>query len=58
LDTTTMSSLGDVFDWSFFWGVFGFLLKIASPFVMLIVAIIAVGLLITGIIVAIRSRGT
>ncbi|MFC4323681.1 PTS ascorbate transporter subunit IIC [Litchfieldia salsa] len=51
-----MDSLSNVFDWSFFWGVYGFMLKIASPFVMLIVAIIAVGLLIGGIISAIRQR--
>lgn len=51
-----MSSLGDVFDWSFFWGNFGFLLKIASPFVMLVVAIIAVGLLINAIVAAVKAR--
>lgn len=52
-----MESLAGVFDWDFFWGVFGFLLKIVSPFVMLVIAIFAVGLLIGGVISAIRQRG-
>lgn len=51
-----MTSLTNVFDWNFFWGIFGFFLKIVAPFVMLIVGIIAVGLLIKQIISAIRNR--
>lgn len=51
-----MESLSNVFDWNFFWGVFGFFLKTVSPFVMLVVAISAVGLLIAGVIGAIRTR--
>lgn len=51
-----MSSLSDVFDWNFFWGVFGFLLKIVAPFVMLVVAIMAVGLLIRAVVAAIRNN--
>ncbi|MCX8045520.1 PTS ascorbate transporter subunit IIC [Anoxybacillus ayderensis] len=51
-----MSSMGNVFDWAFFWGVFGFLLKTVAPFIMLIIAIVAVGMLLHGVIVAIRSR--
>jgi ascorbate-specific PTS system EIIC-type component UlaA len=51
-----LSSLSNVFDWDFFWGTFGFLLKTVSPFVMLIVAIIAVGLLLYFVIAAIRQR--
>ncbi|MBU8905571.1 PTS ascorbate transporter subunit IIC [Desertibacillus haloalkaliphilus] len=51
-----MESLGNVWDFSFFWNVFGFLLQLVAPFVMIIVAIIAVGLLLAGVIYAIRNR--
>lgn len=50
-----MPDLSSAFDWSFFWGVFGFLMKIVGPFVMLTVAIISVGLLIYAVIRAVRS---
>lgn len=50
-----MGSLSGVWDFDFMWSTFGFLLKLVSPFVMIVVAIIAVGLLITGIIVAVRQ---
>lgn len=50
-----MGSLTNIFDWSFFWGVFGFFLKLVSAFVMLIVAIYAVGLLLKMVISAIRQ---
>ncbi|EEM92699.1 PTS ascorbate transporter subunit IIC [Bacillus cereus group sp. MYBK249-1] len=49
-------NLGNVWDWDFFWGIFGFLLKSTSPFVLIIVAIIAVGLLIGVIISAVRQK--
>ncbi|WP_429794239.1 PTS ascorbate transporter subunit IIC [Bacillus toyonensis] len=48
-------NLGNVWDWDFFWGIFGFLLKSTSPFVLIIVAIVAVGLLIGVIIVAVKN---
>jgi ascorbate-specific PTS system EIIC-type component UlaA len=51
-----MSSLSNVFDWSFFWGVFGFILKVVAPFIMLIIAIVAVGLLIKNIIAAVKAK--
>ncbi|WP_175615922.1 PTS ascorbate transporter subunit IIC [Piscibacillus halophilus] len=51
-----MSSLTGVFDWDFFWGIFGFMLQLVAPFVMLIIGIYAVGLLIQGIVRAIRNR--
>lgn len=51
-----MNGLSNVFDWDFFWGTFGFILKIVAPFVMLIVAIIAVGLLLKNIIAAVRQK--
>lgn len=53
---STPADIGNVFDWSFFWGVFGFLMSVASPFVMLSVAISAVGLLIFVIVRAVRSK--
>jgi len=52
-----VGSLSSVFDWSFFWGVFAFLLKTVAPFLMLVIAIFAVGLLLRGVISAIRNRG-
>jgi ascorbate-specific PTS system EIIC-type component UlaA len=51
-----MSGLSNVFDWDFFWGTFGFILKTVAPFVTIIIAIIAVGLLIASVIRAVRSR--
>ncbi|MFO1442672.1 PTS ascorbate transporter subunit IIC [Bacillus sp. Bva_UNVM-123] len=51
-----MGGLANVFDWDFFWGTFGFVLKIVAPFVMLIVAIIAVGILLKNIIAAVRQK--
>lgn len=48
-------NLSGVWDWTFFWEAFGFLLRTAANFVMIIVAIIAVGLLITVIIKAVKS---
>jgi hypothetical protein len=50
-----MSGLSDVWDWSFFWGMFGFFMKSVSPFVMIPVAIISVGLLIAVIIRAVKG---
>jgi len=49
-----MSSLEGVFDWNFFWGVFGFILRLVAPFLMLVIAIFAVGLLLYGVIAAVR----
>ncbi|HHY72267.1 MAG TPA: PTS ascorbate transporter subunit IIC [Bacillus bacterium] len=50
------ANMGNVFDWSFFWGTFGFLMGVAGPFVMLSVAISAVGLLIFVIVRAVRNK--
>ncbi|PAF20061.1 PTS ascorbate transporter subunit IIC [Terribacillus saccharophilus] len=51
-------NLSGVWDWSFFWDGFDFFLRAVSPFVMIIVAIIAAGLLIYTIIKAVKaSRG-
>lgn len=44
-------NVSDVFDWAFMWSMFRNFMATASPFVMVIVAIAAVGMLL-GIIVA------
>ena len=48
-------NLADIWDWSFFWDSFGFNLKTVSNFIMIIVAILAVGMLVKIIIQAVRS---
>ena len=54
-----MGSLSGVWDWDFMWSTFGFLLKLVSPFVMVFVAILAVGLLLKLVISAVKSsRGS
>ncbi len=50
-------NLSGVWDWTFFWNTFGFLLKTVSTFPMIIVAIIAVGMLLTVVIAAVRGNG-
>ena len=53
-----MGSLSGVWDWNFMWSTFGFILKLVAPFVMIIVAIVAVGLLLKLVINAVKSRGS
>lgn len=54
-----MGSLSGVWDWDFLWSTFGFLLKLVAPFVVIIVAIYAVGILIQQVIAAVKSsRGS
>lgn len=48
-------NLSSVWDWNFFWDNFGYILKIAAPFVMIVVAIIAVGMLLQVVINAVRN---
>ena len=48
-------NLADIWDWSFFWESFGFNLRTVSNFVMIVVAIMAVGLLLRVIIRAVRD---
>lgn len=50
-----MPNFSNVWDWSFMWGVFGFLLKIVAPFIMIVVGIYAVGMLLKMVIQAVRS---
>lgn len=49
-------NLSGVWDWSFFWETYGFMLKTVANFLMIIVAIIAVGMLLSVVIKAIRNR--
>lgn len=48
-------NLSNVWDWSFFWDTFGFLLRIVSPFQLIMIAILAVGLLLAVVILAARK---
>lgn len=50
-----MGSLSGVWDFDFLWSVFGFILKLVAPFVLIVVAIIAVGLLLVLIVEAVRQ---
>ncbi|OIJ07632.1 PTS ascorbate transporter subunit IIC [Anaerobacillus arseniciselenatis] len=51
-----MENIASVWDWSFFWQVFGFILGIVASFIMIYVAIQAVGLLLKMVVDAIRTR--
>lgn len=48
-------NLSGVWDWTFFWDTFGFILKTVASFLMIIVAIIAVGMLLQVVIKAIKN---
>jgi ascorbate-specific PTS system EIIC-type component UlaA len=48
-------NLSGVWDWDFFWNTFGYILKTVAAFLMVIVAIIAVGMLLNVVINAIRN---
>ncbi|MCK6259390.1 PTS ascorbate transporter subunit IIC [Fictibacillus sp. KIGAM418] len=48
-------NLSGVWDWTFFWNSFGFILKTVASFLMIIVAIIAVGLLLSVVIKAVKN---
>lgn len=50
-----MGSLSGVWDFDFLWSTFGFILKLVAPFVLIVVAIIAVGLLLKMVIEAVRQ---
>ncbi len=47
--------VSNVWDWSFFWDSFGFILRLVASFLMIVVAIIAVGMLLKVVINAIRE---
>lgn len=48
-------NLGGVWDWTFFWETFGFFLRAVAPFLLIIIAILAVGMLLLVVIKAVRS---
>ncbi|MBM7543250.1 PTS ascorbate transporter subunit IIC [Amphibacillus cookii] len=48
-------NLSGVWDWSFFWDTFGFILRTVANFLMILVAIIAVGMLLKVVIRAVRE---
>lgn len=48
--------MSGIWDWGFFWEAFEFFLKIAATFLLIVVAIVAVGMLLTVVINAIRGR--
>jgi ascorbate-specific PTS system EIIC-type component UlaA len=49
-------NLSGVWDWTFFWETFGFILRTVASFLMIIVAIIAVGMLLNVVIKAVRNE--
>lgn len=51
-------NLSGVWDWGFFWDTFGFILRTVASFLMIIVAIIAVGMLLQVVIRAVRNSRT
>lgn len=50
-----MMNIGQVWNFDFLWDVFAFILKIVAPFLMIIVAIIAVGMLLVMVVKAVRE---
>lgn len=48
-------NLSGVWDWTFFWNTFGFILKTVANFLMVIIAILGVGLLIMMVIKAVKA---
>jgi len=47
--------IGEVWDLDFLWDTFGFILKIVAPFLLIIIAIIAVGMLLSMVVSAVRK---
>ncbi len=48
---------GNVWDWNFFWSVFQNFLASASPFVLIVIAAIVVGLLLSVVVRAVKGMG-
>lgn len=48
---------GDVWDWNFFWAIFKNILSSAAPFMEIVIAVIAVGLVLVAIVRAIKGMG-
>jgi len=45
--------LRNVWDFDFMWDTFAFILKLVAPFLMIIIAILAVGALLTMVVIAV-----
>lgn len=50
-----MLELEKIWNWDFMWETFAYLLKISAPFVMVVIAILAVGALIYFIVKAVKG---
>lgn len=50
-----MFDIGEVWDLDFLWDTFGFILKIVAPFLLIIIAIIAVGMLLSMVVSAVKK---
>lgn len=46
-------NIDSIFNWDFMWNTFAFILKIVAPFLMIIIAIIAVGMLLVMVVKAV-----
>lgn len=51
-----MGNLGNVFDWDFFWGIFGFLFKMGVFFVFIMVVIYVVGKFIGVFVLVVKVK--
>lgn len=50
-----MLDLANIWNWDFMWDTFAYLLKICAPFVMVVIAILAVGALLYFIVKAVKG---
>lgn len=50
-----MFNIGDIWDMKFLWDTFAFILKIAAPFLLIIIAILGVGALLIMVVKAVVS---
>lgn len=50
-----MMDLANIWDFTFMWDTFAFILKIVAPFLMIIVAIIGVGMLLVMVVKAVSA---
>ena len=56
-----MFNVGELWDMDFLWDTFAFLLKVVAPFLLIIIAILAVGALlimvVKAVVTAVRNNG-
>lgn len=50
-----MVNLGNLWDFSFMWDTFAFLLKVVAPFLMIVIAVLAVGALLYIVVGAVKQ---